>query len=145
MRTTSVLALLLLALGGCAHAPSPGSPMPPPTGAASGPPALPDASTPAQPAPSPMPTVAGSRGRAVHWRLAGTSDGGRLLLLDASVGGPPCDLVTAIDVAESATAVRITVYAGVPSGASCGPPRAMLGVERVSAHLSRPLAGREVR
>ncbi|MEN3310558.1 MAG: hypothetical protein V7603_6760 [Micromonosporaceae bacterium] len=115
----------------------------PPTGPASGPPALPDASRPAFPAPSPTSPVPGSRARTAPWTLAGTTTGGRVLLLDVTVGGTPCDLVTAVDVAESASTVRITVHAGVPTGASChGAAAAIAATERVQVRLAGPLGAR---
>jgi hypothetical protein len=148
----AVLLGTALALAACAGSsgntgappPSPGVNAVPPAGSESGPPPLPDATRASLPAPSPRDPVPGSRDRAVPWTLAGTAEGGRLLLLDVTVGGPPCDLVTAVDVAESASAVRITVHAGKPAGASCapGPLPAIAAIERVRVRLAAPLAGR---
>ncbi|HKT05545.1 MAG TPA: hypothetical protein VJT31_39010, partial [Rugosimonospora sp.] len=79
---------------------------------------------------------------------AGTVQGGQTLLLDATVGGAPCDLVTGVDVAETATAVRITVFSGVPATARAqqctGGLPAIAGTERVEVRLHRPLGARGV-
>jgi hypothetical protein len=137
----------LLVIGGCARGSqelgNPAAPSANAVGPVSGPPPLPDATPPTLGPPSPRIPVAGTRARAVPWTLAGTAAGGHLLLLDVTVGGPPCDLVTAVDVAETAGTVRLTVYAGVPTGASCRPEvPAIAATERVQVHLAAPLGTR---
>jgi hypothetical protein len=122
----------------------PGAPSVPPTGRGSGgPPPLPEVSPPATPAPTPVDPVAGSRDRTARWRLAGQADGGRVLLLDATVGGPPCDAVTGVDVREASAEVTIIVYAGRTGSAPCPPGvPAILGTTRVRAVLTQPLGQR---
>ncbi|MBN1172560.1 MAG: hypothetical protein JXA67_10350 [Micromonosporaceae bacterium] len=117
----------------------------PPRGGSSGPPAMPDQTTPTLPDPTPTTPVAGSRDRRVPWTLAGTEDGGRTLLLDVSVGGPPCDVVTAVETGERADAVRIAVFAGIPTGASCGGGiPAILATVRVRVLLEQPVGTRQL-
>jgi hypothetical protein len=152
MRKTALLAVLVLvvAVAGCAG--QPGEPRPPggtgvpPTGSGSGgPPPLPEVSPPASPALTPIDPVAGTRERTARWRLAGQAEGGRVLLLDVQVGGPPCDAVTAVDVSESAAAVTVTVYAGRTGSGSCPPGvPAILGTARVRAVLAAPLGSRKL-
>ena len=79
------------------------------------------------------------------WRVAGASPGSRSLLLDVEIGGPPCDVVTAVDVVETTDEVRITVHAGRQAGARCGHGvPAILGTVRVAAHLHDALGSRRV-
>jgi hypothetical protein len=154
MRKPVLLATLALVavVGGCAgQSGEPGPPggmSVPPTGHGSGdgsggPPPLPEVSPPATPSLTPIDPVAGTRDRTVRWRLAGQAEGGRVLLLDAPVGGPPCDAVTGIDIRESAAEVKIIVYAGKTGSASCPPGvPAILGTTRVRAVLTQPLGQR---
>lgn len=115
----------------------------PATGSVSGPPPLVDATPPRLSPPSPTSPVPGSRARTVPWTFAGTARDGRVLLLDVTVGGPPCDVVTGAEARESATTVRVTVYAGTAAGASCGPTvPAVAATERVQVPLARPLGTR---
>jgi hypothetical protein len=117
--------------------------VPPATGGA--PPALPDRAMPTLPVSSPVTPVPGSRDRAAAWRLAGSTEGDRVLLLDVTIGGPPCDVVTAIDKAETSDTVTIKVYAGKPVGASCGAGTpAKLGTVRVAVRLAAPLGTRHL-
>ena len=126
-----------------------GTPAPPrhsvaPTGGATGgPPPLPGPSPPDLPSLTPTTPVPGSRDRKARWTLAGRSPDDRVLLLDVTVGGPPCDAVTGVDVEESAGAVTITVYAGATAAAFCtrGVP-AVIGTVRVQVRLAAPLASR---
>jgi len=141
--------ILMVTIAGCAtgntgrtgqRSPSPGHIVPPARGVSGGPPPLPDASPPISPTLTPITPVPGTRERTVRWTSAGQADDGRTLLLDVAIGGPPCDVVTAVDVAESADSVRITVYAGATTPASCtrGIP-ARIGTVRVRAPLAQPL------
>jgi hypothetical protein len=109
------------------------------------PPAMPDRTTPTLPAPSPTTPVPGSRDRIAAWKLAGSTEDDRLLLLDVTVGGPPCDVVTAVDKAETSDMVTIKVYAGKPATATCGSGTpAMLGTVRIAVRLAAPLGGRKL-
>jgi hypothetical protein len=147
-RNLIVPVALVALLAGCAgHSGEPRSPggvSVPPTGGSGGPPPLPDASPPASPALTSIDPVAGTRDRKVRWRLAGQAEGGRVLLLDVQVGGPPCDAVTGVDVRESAAEVTIIVYAGSTGSGSCAPGvPAILGTARVRAVLTEPLGSRK--
>jgi hypothetical protein len=118
-----------------------------PTGAAigSGPPPLPESSPPPLPTLVPITPAAGQRERKAQWRLAGKSDDGRRLLVDVAIGGPPCDTVTGVDVAETETSVTVTVYAGRLRSADCPNGTAgSLATARVEAKLTRPLADRKL-
>lgn len=150
-RPVMLIVLALVAVvAACANgAGPPGTPSVPPTGHGSGngsggPPPLPEVSPPATPALTPIDPVAGTRDRTVRWRLAGPADDGRVLLLDVAIGGPPCDAVTGVDVRESATEIKIIVYAGKTRSASCPPGvPAILGTTRVRAVLAQPLGSRK--
>lgn len=115
----------------------------PATGAT--PQALPDRTTPTLPAPSPITPVPGTRDRTADWKVAGSTSDGKVLLLDVTVGGPPCDAVTAIDTTETPNTVTIKVYAGKPAGATCdnGTP-AKTGTVRATVTLDAPLGTRKV-
>jgi hypothetical protein len=155
MRRAVIATLLLpVAVTACAvtggtgpadQAPAPpGRSVAPTGGATGGPPPLPDPSPPEPPSLTPTTPLPGSRDRAARWTLAGRSGDGRMLLLDVTVGGPPCDAVTGIDVEESTGVVTITVYAGATAAAtSCsrGIP-AVVGTVRVPVRLAAPLAER---
>jgi hypothetical protein len=115
----------------------------PPTGGTGGPPPLPDVSAPAPPSLTPVTPVPGTKERTVRWTLAGRGDGDRWLLVDVTVGGPPCDAVTGVDVVESADAVKVTVYAGATTPRSCtGGVPARVGTVRVRVSLGQPLGAR---
>jgi hypothetical protein len=110
----------------------------------SGPPPLPDSSPPSTPALVPITPQPGERERVAQWRLADRSDD-RRLLLDVTVGGPPCDTVTGVDIAETGTTVTVTVHAGRLTSADCPPGVAgALATARVAAQLARPLGDREL-
>ena len=148
----TVAVVLTVAAAGCTASgtgqpggPSPAHSVAPSGGATDGPPPLPDVTRPAPPPRALTTPVAGGRDRTARWTWVGQADGGRVLLLDVTVGGPPCDAVTAIDVAEGPRSVRITVYAGVASSAACpsGVP-ALVGTVRVPARLAAPVGSRTV-
>ncbi|HEU4424521.1 MAG TPA: hypothetical protein VFR67_18490 [Pilimelia sp.] len=153
---TAALALAVAAAGCAADGagqPGPGGSVPPtgvpgpvpPTGATEGPPPLPDVSPPATPSPALGTPVPGSRDRTARWTLAGQAEGGRVLLLDVTAGGPQCDAVTGIDVVENPRSVKITVYAGATGSAPCpGGVPAVVGTIRVPVRLAAPVGGRAV-
>ena len=153
----AVLAVLALAACGPASSAAPGGGVPDPTGPASSepgsvPPVAPEGSppmitgpVPSLPEPSVVTPAPGARTRVVEWTRAGLSGDGRTVLLDVKVGGPPCDVVTAVTADETSDGVRVTVHAGALATANCtGAVPAMLGVFRVEAELSRPLGDRRV-
>jgi hypothetical protein len=161
-RTAVILALAILATGCGAQSvgaggvssdgtpvPGGGADIPPSSGSASsgadgsGPPAFPASSPPPTGALTPITPAAGRRERVAQWRLAGQTDDGRRLRLDVSIGGPPCDTVTGLDVAETATTVTVTVHAGRLSSAVCPSGSAgSLATARLEAHLTHPLGTR---
>jgi hypothetical protein len=159
-RTVVLLAVAILATGcgsqsmnasplssGGTPAPGGGAEIPPSAGRSteSGPPPLPESSPPATPDLVPISPAAGRRERVAQWRLAGKPDGGRRLLLDVSIGGPPCDTVTGVDVTETAKTVRVTVHAGRLTKAICPSGSAgSLATARVEARLAHPLGNREL-
>lgn len=110
------------------------SPVPLPSGA--GPEGL--------PTPTVIDPVVGARERRLAWTLV--RSGGAELVVQALVGGPPCDAVTGVEVAESASTVAVTVWAGrVPGAVGCdGPQPAMVGIFWVRVPLSAPLGSRAV-
>jgi hypothetical protein len=87
--------------------------------------------------------VAGAKARAATWKLAGGGQG-RVLDLDVTVGGPPCDAVTGVDVRESPTTVAVTVYAGPIPTADCRGVPAITGTVRVRVTLGEPLGSRRL-
>jgi len=114
-------------------------------GTESGPPPLPESSPPPTVSLVPITPAPGRRERVAQWHLVRQSGGGRLLLIDVAIGGPPCDAVTGIDIAETATTVKLTVHAGRLTSADC-PSGAVgsLATARMEARLARPLGKREL-
>ena len=110
-----------------------------------GPPPLPDSNPPATPSLIPITVAPGRRERVAEWHLVGQSDGGRRLLLDVTIGGPPCDTVTGLDIAESATTITITVHAGRLTSTDCpAGATAALATARLEARLAQPLGSRNL-
>jgi hypothetical protein len=157
-RTAVVLAVAILATG-CGSQSSGGNPgsgaasgtpmndVQPSAGSATGngPPSLPPSGPPPTPALQPISPAPGLRERVARWHLAGQTDGGRRLLVDVAIGGPPCDTVTGVDVAETGTTVTVTVHAGRLTSADCPSGAAgSLATARVEARLARPLGDREL-
>ena len=109
---------------------------------------MPPAASPAGETPPPQPDpaiiepVSGSRERTVPFRF-GSIDG-HDVIVEVQIGGPPCDTITAADTAESATEVRITLWAGQVTGATCTDVPAMLGTFRVRIPLAEPLGNRSL-
>ncbi|HWI06933.1 MAG TPA: hypothetical protein VNT54_05405 [Solirubrobacteraceae bacterium] len=110
----------------------------------------PNASSPPAPAPAGpgagaqhAAPVAGRRERKVPWELADSRERARILELEVTLGGPPCDALTAVDVRESSARVVVTLHAGRVPGARCGPgTEALVGTFRVIAQLAAPLGRR---
>jgi hypothetical protein len=119
--------------------------VPPATGThePAAPPPMPDETPVPSVEPSVVTPVAGSARRTTPWRLVQVERSG--VLLEVQVGGPPCDVVTAVEVAESAREVTVTVRAGAERGARCGPGEiARLGTVWVRATFAEPLGGRRL-
>jgi hypothetical protein len=57
-------------------------------------------------------------------------------------GGPPCDVVTHLDVDETPSGVRLDVWTGRVPGAVCAGLPALLGTFRVRVPLAEPLGSR---
>ena len=113
--------------------------------AQSGPPPLPGSSPPSIPSLVPITPAPGQRERVAQWHLAGQSDGGRRLLIDVAIGGPPCDAVTGLDVTETGTTVKVTVHAGRLVSADCpAGSTGALATARVVATLDQPLGNRDL-
>jgi len=146
--------LLAVAMAGCGSPSSGstpgggrGSEIPPSVAGSteSGPPPLPGSSPPPTPTLVPITPAPGSRDRVAQWHLAGQSDGGRRLLIDVAIGGPPCDTVTGLDVTETGTTVKVTVHAGRLVSADCpAGATGALATARLVATLDQPLGNRDL-
>ncbi|MGL5826983.1 MAG: hypothetical protein ACRCYU_19545 [Nocardioides sp.] len=88
--------------------------------------------------------IPGSRERQVRWRLVHPA-GGRVIVIQAQAGGPPCDAITGLTVVESSSRVEITVWAGRAPNAQCVGVPAVLATFRVRVPLDQPLGSRMVR
>ena len=159
-RTAVLLAITILATG-CGSQSSGGNPVgsggtptsgggadiPPSAGGAtgSGPPPFPASSPPPTGDLQPISVAPGRRERVAQWRLAEKTDGDRRLLLDVAIGGPPCDTVTGVDIAETSTTVTVTVHAGRLKSAACPSGSAgSLATARVEVRLAHPLGDRSL-
>jgi hypothetical protein len=85
--------------------------------------------------------VAGQRERRAPWRLVAAGPG-PAVVVELNAGGPPCDVVTHLDVDESPSTVGLTVWAGREPGAECLGLPALLGTFRVRVPLAEPLGTR---
>ena len=85
--------------------------------------------------------MAGQRERRAPWRLVATGPG-PAVVVELNAGGPPCDVVTHLDVDESPSTVGLTVWAGREPGAECVGLPALLGTFRVRVPLAQPLGTR---
>lgn len=71
--------------------------------------------------------------------------GAELLVSTVLTGLPQCAVLGRVDVAESATSVRVTLWVGHQPGADCGGPQPQLAREVVTrVRLAAPLGGRTV-
>ena len=64
------------------------------------------------------------------------------MVVEVQLGGPPCDVVTGLNVVESARAVMLTVWAGRETGARCQGVPALLGTFHLRVPLEAPLGAR---
>lgn len=134
-------AIVMSACGSPDDEPARDEPAQPTTGVRA-PPAAPGAPVP-EPRPQRVEPIAGQAQRDVAWELADSRAGGRSLVLEVKLGGPPCDALTDVDVRETDAVVTVTVRAGRVPGARCGPGvEAVVGTFLVIAELAEPLGGR---
>lgn len=131
--------ILVLAIGACGDAATPGQSAPP------RPPSQRPAPTSGRPTPStaasevtPVPAL---RERRASWSLVDAGPGPSVLV-EVKAGGPPCDVVTYLDVDETRSAVRLDVWTGRVPGAVCAGIPAVLGVFGVRVPLAEPLGSR---
>jgi hypothetical protein len=84
---------------------------------------------------------------AVRWeRAEPVRDSRELLVYGTLQGGPPCSVLSRVDVAETANTVTVTVWVGRRSGAACEGPQPDLGYPYVTrVRLKAPLDGRQLR
>jgi hypothetical protein len=137
----AVVTLVTFVLAGCGDAVAPGQSVPPRL------PTQRPATTSGGPARSPaageVTPVAGQRERRVPWRLVDTGPGPSVVV-EVQAGGPPCDVVTHLDVDETPSAVRLDVWAGREPGAVCVGVPALLGTFRIRVPLTEPLGSRPI-
>lgn len=81
------------------------------------------------------------RERRASWRLVDAGPGPSVVI-EVQAGGPPCDVVTHLDVDETPSGVRLDVWTGRVPGAVCVDIPAVLGTFRVRVPLTEPLASR---
>jgi hypothetical protein len=83
---------------------------------------------------------------AVRWQRAEPVRDSRELLVHGTLqGGPPCAVLSRVDLAETTTTVTVTVWVGRRPGAVCDGPQPDLGYPYVTrARLKAPLGGREL-
>lgn len=139
-----LVGVVCLAAAGCGETPT-GVPPAPPTApdgegqASATPPALP-----------PLPTLAAVPGTRVHratWRVLAEQDpAADQVVVEVDVGGPPCDVVTGLEVNETNETVVLTVWAGAEEGREqdCDTAPLTLGTHALVVPLGGPLAERVV-
>jgi hypothetical protein len=83
----------------------------------------------------------------VRWDRAEPVPGSPDLLVYGTLrGGPPCTVVSRVDLAETANTVTVTVWVGRRPGAACDGPQPELGYPYVTrVRLKAPLDGRAIR
>ena len=139
---TVVLAAVLLTTGCGGPTSSPDQGVPPRSPAQTPATRSPDAPT-ATPSPRLVTPVAGAQERRAAWRLV-RSGPGPALVVEVQAGGPPCDVVTDLDVRETERTVRLTVWAGRETGASCPDVPAVVGTVHLRVPLAAPLGSRSL-
>ncbi|GAA3619551.1 hypothetical protein [Microlunatus ginsengisoli] len=146
----AISALAVLTMSACASQGGGGEaagPAADPTGIVSSGPLspLPDGS--AEPTPSLATPVAADDARRQRWNkvelIPGTND---VLVHAALTPGPPCAVLTRVDVAESKKEVTITLWVGKLPGADCNGPQPQVALPIVTkAHLEAPIGARQLR
>jgi hypothetical protein len=83
---------------------------------------------------------------AVRWDRAEPVPGSPELLIYGTLrGGPPCAVVSRVDLAETGQTVTVTVWVGRRPEAACDGPQPELGFPYVTrVRLKAPLGGREI-
>ena len=139
-----------IAVGGCSGREVPAAPAGPSTpdrdDVVSSGPMSPGTTTPSDPPANEVVPEPAKNLVAVPWQRAEPVAGRAELLVHGTLrGGPPCAVVSRVDVAEAADAVTVTVWVGSRPGAACDGPRPELAYHYVtSVTLDAPLAGRAV-
>jgi hypothetical protein len=141
-------AALVMSIGGCAGQDQPAGPAAPSSPdhddvVSSGPqPPVTTAPEANEVVPEPAVGVA-----AVRWNRVEPVRGSPELLVHGTLqGGPPCAVLSRVDLAETAHVVTVTVWVGRRPGAACDGPQPELGYPYVTrVRLEAPLGGREVR
>ena len=146
----AALAVVVVAVGGCSGPRAAAVPGGPATsggdGVVSSGPMPPVSAAPSETATEVVPEPAEDL-VAVRWHRA-EPVGGRaeLLVRGTLTGGPPCAVVSRVDVAEASTVVTVTVWVGRRPGADCSGPQVEVGFPYVTrVALAAPLGTREVR
>jgi hypothetical protein len=141
-------AALAMAVGGCAGHDGPGAPAGP---------SSPDQDDVVSSGPQPLVSMTPGPNEvvpepalglvAVRWQRAQQVPDSRELLVYGTLrGGPPCAVLSRVDLAESTTTVTVTVWVGRRPGAVCEGPQPDLGYPYVTrVRLEAPLDGRELR
>lgn len=148
--TALAVAAVAIAVGGCSGREVPATPAGPNTpdrdDVVSSGPMPPGTATPSEPADNEVVPEPAVNLVAVPWQRAEPGAGRAELLVHGTLrGGPPCAVVSRVDVAEAADTVTVTVWVGSRPGASCDGPQPELAYPYVtSVTLDAPLAGREV-
>jgi hypothetical protein len=84
---------------------------------------------------------------AVRWeRAEPVRDSRELLVYGTLQGGPPCAVLSRVDLAETPRTVTVTVWVGRRAGAVCDGPQPDLGYPYVTrVRLEAPLGDRRLR
>jgi hypothetical protein len=141
-------AVLVMAVGGCAGQDQPPGPAGPSSpghdDVVSSGPQPPVTTTPEANEVVPEPAVGLA---AVRWdRVEPVLGAPELLVHGTLQGGPPCAVLSRVDVAETVSAVTVTVWVGRRPEAACDGPQPELGYPYVTrVRLEAPLGRREVR
>lgn len=113
-----------------------------PTGPSQPPSVAPSSPEPSPPEPALISPVDGQQDRRLDWVVVDAT--GPEVIVEVRVGGPPCDVVTGLDVTEDSEEVTLTVWAGSEPGADCSGFPATVGTYRVAVPLDEPLGARRL-
>lgn len=138
-------AMLLLTVAACGSSGAGGSdpgqqrsvsPTPP----AQSPSVAPSTPPPSMPEPALISPLDGQQERRLDWEVVDAT--GPEVIVEVQMGGPPCDVVTGLDVTEDPDEVTLTIWAGRETGADCAGFPATVGTYRVAVPLDEPLGTR---
>lgn len=113
-----------------------------PTGPSQPPSVAPSSPEPRPPEPALISPVDGQQERRLDWVVVDAT--GPEVIVEVQVGGPPCDVVTGLDVTEDPDEVTLTIWAGREPGANCSGFPATVGTYRVAVPLDEPLGARSL-